>query len=148
MNFPHTLLSPASAHWHSQLKHQKLRVGRYTENVLTCKWFNYPHPRAHPGCEVSCHGTCIVSSSVICRGQPNSGESCIMLQSRPAHSLDAKFPQHSVVACSTRISCCRVRMLRTRPRTGVCEPLMLWRPKSIRTIAATYVSSADLPSDS
>ena len=39
-----------------QLKHQNLRVGGYTEEVLTCKWFNYPRTRAHPGCEVICQG--------------------------------------------------------------------------------------------
>ena len=63
-----TVLSPASgAHGHSQLKCQNLRVGMYMENVL--KWFNYPHARAHLGCEVSYHETewtCIVGSSVIC----------------------------------------------------------------------------------
>ena len=54
-----TVLSRASAYGHSRLKHQNLRVGGYTENVL-----NYPQARAHPGCKVSCHGTkstCIVS---------------------------------------------------------------------------------------
>ena len=79
-------IARASAHGRSQLKRQNLRVGGYTENVL--KLFNYPHARAHPGCEVSCHGTestCIVSSFVIRRGQHNSGESCIMLQSGPTH---------------------------------------------------------------
>ena len=79
----------------------------------------------HPECEVSCHGTesiCIISSSVIRRGQPNSGESCITLQSGLTRSLDAKFPQRSVIACNTQISCCRGRMLRIRSRTGVCEP--------------------------
>ena len=48
------------------------------------EWFNYPRTRAHPGCEVRCHGTkstYIVCSSVLRRGQPDSGESCIMLQS-------------------------------------------------------------------
>ena len=74
-----TLLSQASTYDCSQLKRQNLSVGSYTENVL--KWFNYPLARAHP-CKVSCHGTCIVSLSVIHRGQPDSGESCIMLQSR------------------------------------------------------------------
>ena len=121
----YTVFSRASAHWHSQLKRQNLRVGHYTENSL--KWFNYPHARTHPECEVSCHGTewtCIIGSSVICRGQSDSGESCIVLQSGPTHSLIAKFPRHSVVACSTQISCCRGRTLQTRPRTGVCEPLM------------------------
>ena len=81
---------------------------------------------AHSRCKVSCHGTkstCIVGSSVILWGQLDSGESCIMLQSRPTCSL-IRFPQHSVITCSTRILCCRGRTLRTRPRTGVCEPLM------------------------
>ena len=89
-------------------------VSGYTENLL--KWFNYPYARAHPRCEVSCHGTewtCIVGSSMIHRGQPDSGESCIALQSGTTRSLVAKFPQHSVVTCSMRISCCRGRMLTT-----------------------------------
>ena len=47
-----------------------------------------------------------------------------MLQSRLTCSLVAKFPQHSVVACSTQISCCGGRMLQTRQQMGVCEPLM------------------------
>ena len=91
------------------------------------KWFNYPHARAHPGCEVSCHGTesiCIIGSSMIRRGQPISGESCIVLQSRLTRNLIAKFSQRSVVACSMRNSCCRGRTLRIRPWAGVCEPLM------------------------
>ena len=102
------------------------------ENLLKC-----PHARAHPGCEVSCHGTCIVSSSVIHQGQPDSRESCIVLQSGPTRSHVAKFSQRSVVACSVRISCCRGRTLQTRPRTSVCEPLMpdVMLPKCIRTIA-------------
>ena len=122
----------------------------YTEKVL--EWFNYPHARAHSGCKVSNHGTewaYIVGSSVIRWGQPDSGESCIMLQSGPTRSLVAKFPQHSVVACSMRISCCRGRMLQTRPWTGVCEPLMpdVVSPK-VHQNNCSYVSSADLPSDS
>ena len=63
-------------------------MGSYTENSL--KWFNYPHARAHPWCEVSCHGTewtCIVGSSVIRQGQSNSGESWIVLQSGPTRSV-------------------------------------------------------------
>ena len=35
-----TILSWASTHGYSQLKHQKLRVGGYMEKVLKC--FNYP----------------------------------------------------------------------------------------------------------
>ena len=49
-----TVLSQASAHWHSQLKHLKLWVSGCTEEVL--KWFNYPPARSHPRCEVSCQG--------------------------------------------------------------------------------------------
>ena len=78
----------------------------------------------HPGCEVSCHGTGIVGSSVIHQSQPDSVESCIMLQNRPTRGLIAKFLQHSVFACSMRISCCRGRTLQTMPRTGMCKPLM------------------------
>ena len=139
-----TVLSQASAHGHSQLKRQNLGVGGYTEKVL--KWFNYPRERAHPGCEVGTHGaesTCIVGLSVLRRGQPDSRESCTVLHSRPTRSLIAKFPQHSVVACSTRVSCCKGGMLQTRPRTGVCE-LDVVAPKAHQS----YVNSADLPSDS
>ena len=91
-----------------------------------------------PGCEVSCHGTewtCIVGSSVI-------------LQSGPTRSLVANFLQRSVVACSTQISCCRGRMLQTRPRTGMCEPLMLdVMAPEMHQNNRSYVRSADLPSD-
>ena len=75
--------------------------------------------------------------------KPDSGESCIVLQSGPTRSLIAKFPQHSVIACSTQISCCKRGMLRTRPRTGVCPPDVVALKGH-----QSYVSSADLPSDS
>ena len=97
-----TILSRASPHEYLQLKCQNLRVGGYTKKVF--KWFNYPHARAHPGCEFSYHGTestCIVGSSVLHQGQPDSGEGCIVLQSGLTRSLIAKLPQCSVVACST-----------------------------------------------
>ena len=113
----YTILCWTSAHGRSQLKQQNWRVCAYTENML--KWFNYPHVRAYPRCEVSCHGTestCIISLSMICRGQPNNGENCIVLQSGPTCSLVAKFLQRSVVACSMWISCCRGRTLWTRPK--------------------------------
>ena len=61
---------------------------------------------------------------VLRRSQLDSGESCIVLQSWQTRRLITKFPQRSVVACSMQISCCRERTLRTRPRKGVCEPLM------------------------
>ena len=114
-------MSRASTHGRSQLKHQKLRVGSYTEKVL--ELFNYPSARAHPECEVNCQGVPHYRF-VLRRGQPDSGESCIVLQSWPTRSLITNFLQRSVVTCSTQISCCRERTLWTRPRTGVCEPLM------------------------
>ena len=98
-------------------------------------------PMQGPTLEVSCHGTkstCIVGLSTI-RGQPDSGESFIVLQSGPTRSLVAKFPQHSVVACRTRISCCSLRCERVHGR--VCANLwclMSWRPKCIRTKAAMW----------
>ena len=116
------------------------------------KRINYLHARAHPGCEVRCHGTestCIIRSSVLRQGQPDSGEKCSVLQSVLTHSLVAKFPQCSVVTGSTQISWCRGRMLRTRPWTGVCKALMpdVMAPK-VQQNNRSYVSSADLPLDS
>ena len=51
-----TILSRATAHGGLQLKRQKSGVASYLEEVLTCKWFNFPRIKAHPGCEVSCQG--------------------------------------------------------------------------------------------
>ena len=114
-----------------------------TRRTNLLKWFNYAHTRAHPGCKVSCHGTewtCIVGSFMICWGQPDSGESFIVLQSKPTRSLVAKFPQHSVVTCSARTSCCRGRTLRTRHGQVCVNPwcLMSCRSNCIRTIAAIW----------
>ena len=73
----------------------------------------------------------------------------VMLQSGPTHSLVAKFPQHSVITCSKQILSCKGRTLQTRPRTDMCEPLMpdVVVPKAQQN-NHSYVSSADLPSDS
>ena len=57
------------------------------------------------------------------QGQPNGGESCIMLESGLTHSYVAKLPQH-FIACSMQILCCRRRKLQTWLRMGVCETLM------------------------
>ena len=134
----------------SQLKHQNLRVGGYTEKVL--KRINYLHARAHTGCKVRCHGTestCIVHLSVLRRGRTDSGEKCIVLQSGPTRSLVAKFLQCSAIAGSTQISRCRGRTLQTRPWTGVCKALMpdVMVPQ-VHQNNRSYVSSADLPSGS
>ena len=86
--------------------------------------------------------TCIVALSVLCWGQLDRGGSCIVLQSGLTRSLIAKFPQHSVFACSTRISCCRERTLQ-QGHKWVCANLwclMSWHPKCIRTITAIQLT--------
>ena len=116
---------------------------------------HYPRARVHPGCEVSCHAggtksTCIVASSVLRRGQPDSRENCIVLQSGPTRSLVDKFPQRSVVACSTQILCCSGRRCE-RGCGRVCANfwcLMLIVALKTHQNNRSYVSSVDLPSDS
>ena len=68
-----TVLSWATTHGHSQLKHQKLWVGSCTEEML--KLLNYipaqgPTPNAK-----GTKSTCLITLFVLCRGQPDSGES-------------------------------------------------------------------------
>ena len=79
----------------------------------------------------------------------DSRESCIMLQSGLTRSLLAKFLQHSVVACSTQILCCRGTMLQMRSRIDLCEPLMpdVVAPKAHQS-NRSYVNLVDLPLDS
>ena len=140
----HYRIVPSKRPWVLVAQAPKFGGGQLHEELL--KWFNYPRARAHPGCKVGSHGaksTFIVGSSVLRRGQPDSGEGSIVLQSRLTCSLIAKFPQCSVVACSTQISCYRGRTLRTRPRTGVCEPDVM-----VPKVHQSFVTSADLPSDS
>ena len=94
-----TVLSRASGHDNSQLKHQNSRVGSCTEEVL--EWFNNPHASAHHGCKVSCQGTeltSIIASPVLRWGQSDSGESCVVLENGLTLSLIAKLPQHSSFA--------------------------------------------------
>ena len=88
-------------------------------------------------------GACIVALSVLHQGQPDSGESCNVLQSRPTCSPIAKLLQRSVVACSMQTLCCRLQM---RPQTSVCKPDVVV-PK-VHQKNHSYVRSADLPSDS
>ena len=77
------ILSRASA----QLKHQNLRVGGYTEEVL--EWFNYMYPRERPHRMRSymwlpggTKSTGIVASTVLRRGQLDGGGSCIVDRKR------------------------------------------------------------------
>ena len=97
-------------------------VGSYTE-VL--KWFNYP-----------CHSKCEVSQ--VRQGQPNSGESCIVLETRPtcqSHcQLSAAFSHHLQYANF-------MPQGKNGSNEAMCANLwhlMSWCPKCIRTIAAMW----------
>ena len=78
LNMLDSVLSGASAHGHSQLKRQKVRVGGYTEKVLNGS--TIPVQRPTPDAKLAARVYYIVASSVLCRGQPDSGESCVVLQ--------------------------------------------------------------------
>ena len=55
---------------------------------------------------------------MLCWGQPDSEESCIVLESRLTRSLVTKLLQCSLLAV------CKFCAAETRPQTGVCEPLI------------------------
>ena len=81
---------------------------------------------------------------MLCQGQPDGWESCIMLESGLTHSLIVKVLQRSLLAVcefsATSEECCE------RGYEEVCAKLfwhMLWHVKYIRMIAAMYVSSVD-----
>ena len=74
-----------STHGNLQLKHQTLRVAGCIEEV--CDWFNYPHASTHPRCKVTCPGVPNRPALLLHQGQPDGGESCIVLESRPTRSL-------------------------------------------------------------
>ena len=56
-----------------------------------------------------------------CQDQPDSGESCTVLESGPICSLVVKLP---FVTCIMWNSCCKLRKLWTRLHSGVCKTLM------------------------
>ena len=84
--------------------------------------------------------TCIVALQVLWRGQPDDGESCIVLESGLTHSFVVKIPQHwSLVVykfCAASRECCKQDYGR------MCVKLccwMLWCLNCIRIITAMYV---------
>ena len=118
-------MSRASAHGRSQLKHQKRRWAVTRRKSLNGS--TIPEQGATPNAKLAARGYEIDlhrRSSVLHRRQPDSRESCIVLQSELTRSLIAKFPQCLVVTWNTQILCCRGRTLQTRLRMDVCEPLM------------------------
>ena len=88
--------------------------------------FNCPCASVHPGCEVSCSMGFIVSP-VLCRGQPDGGESFIVLE-----SSFASLPSSRNVRCfSMRISYCKQGTC-----AGVCVNLLLCKViSSVRILA-------------
>ena len=84
--------------------------------------------------------TCTVGSSVLCRGQPDSGKSCIVLQRGwlVASLLSFCSVQSSL---AVREICAADEELCEQGHGQVCAKLwclMSWRPKCIRTIAAMW----------
>ena len=117
-------------------KRQNLRVGGYTENLL--KWFTYPQVRAHPGCEVSCHGTewtCIVCWPWFVEASPTveKAASCYKVNRLVASLLSFRSVQSSLAVREFRAAWeerCK------RGHGWVCAKLrclMSCRPMCIRT---------------
>ena len=81
---------------------------------------------------------------MLCQGQPDGGESCIVLESRSPCSPVAKLLQLSYVVhelCAASEEHCE------RGYRQVCVELccrMSWRQTCIKMIAVMYVSSVDL----
>ena len=74
----------------------KLRVGGCKKDVL--EWFNYTRQAPTPNANLAAKGYCIDVSPVLRQVQPDGGESCITLESRPTRSLVAELPRRSSLA--------------------------------------------------
>ena len=121
-NIQHTIhthhIVPVKHPWVLTAQTPKIECGRlHGGSAWMVQLFLPKHPS---GCEVSCQG---VPKQLTLSLHPCFVEVSLMvgkaIQSGPTCSLVAKF-----VACSTWTSCCRQRMLWTRPWTGVQELLM------------------------
>ena len=137
----YTVLSQASAYGRSQLKRQKLRVGGYTKNELKC--FNYPHARAHPGCEVSCQGVPnrLASSLFPCFVEASPTEKAVSCYK--ADWLVASLPSFRSVRLLFAVREFRAAGKEhcEQGHRQVCANLwclVLWCPNCIRTIAAMW----------
>ena len=90
------------------------------------EWFNYPHTSAHPRGKVSYWATeltFIVALLVLCRGQHDGEEICIMLESGPTHSLVTKLLQ-CLSHVGHKFSIASDGPLWTKLWMGVCEALL------------------------
>ena len=103
----------ASTHGRSQLKHQNLRVGGYTEKLL--KQINYISMQGPtPDVKLDAMGLNRLASFV---------RPCFV-EASPTVEKNVSCIKCSAVTGSTQISLCRRRTVRTRPWTGVCKALM------------------------
>ena len=113
-----TILSLASAYGSSQLKHQK--VGGCKKEVL--EWFKYLMQAPNPNTKLAAMtSTCIITSLMFHWGQPDSGESCTVLESRPARRLVTKF--HDVQYRNLLLQV-KNTANEVKPLTGMCKTLL------------------------
>ena len=111
------VLSRASVLGCSQLKCQKLRVGSFTEEVH--KWFNCPVQGPISNAKLASRRYRIDLHhrfALACRGQSDSGESCIV--------LIASCPSFRSNQLSLQYVNFRGRTLGMRRWTSLCKPLM------------------------
>ena len=102
------------------------------------EWSHYLCASIHPGCKVSGQGIPNRPASSLC---PCFVQASPMENARKRTDLQLHCQASAMfVSCSTWILCHKLRTLQTRLRTGVCETLISWRLKRIRTIAAVYVT--------
>jgi len=132
---------PGKRPWALTAQAPKLKVDSYTEKVL--EWFNYPHTKAHPGCKNGTKSTCIISLSILRRDQPDSGEGCIVLQRLIASLL-------SFCTFSYCLQYANIVLQGKNEATDRCVwTFDVWCMVSkAHQNNCSYVSSADLPSDS
>ena len=131
-------------HGHSQLKHHKLRVASCAAQAPKIEdgqlyrggaWMVQHPTQIWSYLPVS---ICIIASSVLCRGQPGSKESCIMLENGPTCNLVAKLPQHLLLAVHKFRAASKERCKWGHERK--CVNLWFWMSlylKHIRTIAVS-----------
>ena len=133
-------MSLASAYGSLQLKHQNWRwvvARRRCLNSLTisCKCSTQMQSQLPGGTK----STCIITSLVFHWGQPDSGESCTVIESRPAQSLVTKLPRCAVHKFSIAIEQAKAINRYVQLLAARCQCL-----KGIRLITALYMRSSDL----
>ena len=101
----------------------------------------YPCTRAHSEYKVSCQRVPNQLALSLCPCFVEASPTVEKASKRTDSCLVAKFLKHSVIACSTQISYCRGRTLRTEKNALMPD---IVAPKAHQN-SHSYVSSADLP---